>query len=434
MKWTDFLYEFAYFGIEFLKSYLFVILMFQQRAKPLKYTIPIAAAAHLLCAVLVLVCGLDRGITIWIVISVCFYLIADMKLAKRLALFAHPVISVLDMTALLPFMVFFGFSMNDLNANPQFTLFANMLSIPVLLLVGLIFRIVMNKRKHIQIRGKLILPVILILVALGALETLAFQFMTAFSFGYRIFVLLTLVTANILSLLLCAMVMRSDSNNLALTQESRVMQQQMELQKQYYMRVMEKSEELRSFRHDIRNHLYCMRVLLNEGKLDELKNYMDSLDGMVHAVGSGVQSGNKLLDAILGELVSKFSDVHLELNGVYPEQSSLSDVDFCTIFFNALSNAFEAAAKTEDKKVTVSVRTMESHLLFTAANSANAAPQMKHNRYVSTKDESGHGYGMSNMIECLLKNEVQYDTEFQDGVYTLNMYFMNALAPFTAKN
>lgn len=434
MKWTDFLYEIAYFGIEFLKSYLFVILMFQQRTKPLKYTIPIAAAAHLLCAVLVLVCGLDRGMTIWIVVTVCFYLISDTKLSKRLSLVAHPVVSVLDMTAMLPFMVFFGLSMDDIHANPQFSLFGNMLSIPLLLLVGLVFRVVSSKRKHIQIRGKLILPVILVLVAIGALETAAFQFMAEFSYGYRIFVLLSLMTANVLCLLLCAMVMRSDSNNLALTQESRVMQQQMELQKQYYMRVMEKSEELRSFRHDIRNHLYCMRVLLNEGNLDELKNYMDSLDGMVHAVGSGVQSGNKLLDAILGELVSKFSDVRLELNGVYPEQSILSEIDFCTIFFNALSNAFEAAAKTEEKKVTLSVRTMESHLLFTVANSANEAPQMKHNRYVSTKAEAGHGYGMSNMIECLLKNEVQYDTDFQDGVYTLNMYFMNALAPFTAEN
>ena len=112
----------------------------------------------------------------------------------------------------------------------------------------------------------------------------------------------------------------------------------------------------------------------------------------------------------------------------------LSDVDFCTIFFNALSNAFEAAVQTEEKTVEMNVRTLETHLLLSVSNSALSAPQVRHNRYISTKDEKGHGYGMSNMIACLKQNQLQYDTDFADGIFTLNIYFMNALAPFTAKN
>lgn len=434
MKLTNFFYELCYFGIEFIKMYLFCILIFQQRAKPAKYTIPITAAAHLIYAALAMRFQAQHSLIVWIIVSLCCLLISETKLSRSLSLFVFPVISVLDMTAVLPLLVFYGYSMDSLSANAHLTLFANMLSIPILLLFGLIVRIAANKYKQIQIRGKLILPVILVLVAIGALETVAFQIMTEFSSKFRIYVLFSLITANILCLLLCAMLMRSDSNNLLLTQERQIMQKQMELEQQYYMRIMEKSEELRSFRHDIRNHIYCMRVLLDEGNLQELKSYMDSMDVMIHAIGNGVQSGNKLLDAILGELVSKYSDVHLELYGAYPNQSVLSDVDFCTIFFNALSNAFEAAAKTEAKQVTISVRIMESHLLFTVSNSADAAPQMRHNRYVSTKEGAGHGYGISNMTECLNKNQVQYDTTFLDGVYTLNMYFMNVLTPFTAEN
>ena len=82
-----------------------------------------------------------------------------------------------------------------------------------------------------------------------------------------------------------------------------------------------------------------------------MNRILNALDKTIHASALPVRSGNNLLDAILGELVQKYSDVKLILNGAYPDHSVLSDVDFCTIFFNALSNAFEAAEQTEEKKV-----------------------------------------------------------------------------------
>lgn len=434
MDLSAFIYQLFFFGIELLKMYLFCFPLFQQHAKPPKFTVPAVVVSHLVYAALAVEFSSKASLIVWIMTSLCCFLISTTKLSKSLSLLAYPVISVLDMTAVLPFLFLYGYTAEDLEANALLELLADMLSIPLLLLLGLIVRIAASKRRHVQIRGKLILPVILFLFAIGALETAAFTIVTVLPENIRLIVLFSLIAANVLSLVLCVLLMRSDSNNLLLTQESQIMQKQMEMQQQHYQRIMEKSEELRSFRHDIRNHIYCMRVLLDEGKTDELKSYMDSMDIMVHSVGHGVKSGNKLLDAILGELVQKYSDVKLILNGSYPEHSVLSDVDFCTIFFNALSNAFEAAAQTEEKKVEISVRTLETHLLFTVSNSASAAPQMRHNRYISTKKEAGHGYGMSNMIDCLNRNQMQYDTEFADGIFTLNIYFLDALAPFAAKN
>ncbi len=435
MELTDFFYQICRFGIEFLKMYLVCFLLFQQTPRRMKITVPAVTAAHLICAGLCMVfSGKSESLIVWITVSACCFAIAQTRLSKSLSLLAYPVVSVLDITVGLPFLFIRGIGLESLTENKLETLFANMFSIPLLLLLGVIIRIVSGKRKHFQIRVKLILPVILILFTLSLLEMSAYMIAAVLTDRIRLFVMFSLIAANILSLLICFLLMRSDSHNLLLTKENEIMQKQMEMQNQHYMRLMEKSEELRSFRHDIRNHIYCMRVLLDEGKTQELKTYMDKMDVMVHAVGGGIRSGNKLLDAILSELVNKYSDVKLKLNGSYPDVSSLSDTDFCTIFFNALSNAFEAAERTEEKQVEISVRTLETHMLFTVSNSAVSAPQMRHNRYISTKQEAGHGYGMSNMIECLNKNQLQYDAEFQDGIYTLNIYFLNALVPFTEKN
>ena len=434
MEISSFLYHILSFTIEFIKMYLFCFPLFQQHAKPFRRTAPVVVISGLTYTALALLLPSKSGLILWCMIALCCFLISQMKLSRMLSLVAYPVISVMDMTAVLPFLFLNGYTMADLQENPVMMLTCNTFSIPLLLLFSLVFRVAVSKRRHVQMRGKLILPVIIFLFAVGALETAAFTIVNTVAENTRLLVLFSLMAANLLGLVLCVLVMRSDSDNMLLTQESQMMQKQMEMQKQHYTRLMEKSEELRSFRHDIRNHIYCMRVLLDEENLEELKAYMDSMDVMVHSVGKTVRSGNKLLDAIIGEQVHNYPEIKLELTGSYPEKSVLSDVDFCTIFFNALSNAFEAAAQTEEKKVGIHVRRLETHMLFTVSNSASAAPHVRHNRYISTKTEAGHGYGMSNMISCLERNQIQYDSEYLDGVFTLNMYFMNALAPFTAKN
>ena len=427
------LYCLISFIIEFLKLYLFCFPLFRQPMPKLKITVPAALLTDLCCTVLAYFFGSKASLFVWIFTTLCCFLIAKSTFSRMISLIAYPVISMLDMTAVLPLM-FFGFSINQIPDHSVMMLIFNMFSLPLLLLFMMLVGLASKRRRHMQIRGKLILPVMLFLMAIGALETAAFMIVASLSPYIRTIVLICLMAANVLCLALCAWVMRSDSDNLVLTRESQIMQKQMELQKQHYTRMMEKSEELRSFRHDIRNHIYCMRVLLDEGNLEELKKYMDSMDIMVHSVGHSVKSGNKLLDAILGEQIHNHPDVKVEFTGSYPEKSRLSDIDFCTIFFNALSNAFEAAELTEQKTVEIHVRTLEAHMLLTVSNSAVSAPQMRRNRYISTKQTAGHGYGMSNMIDCLEKNQLQYDNDFSDGIYTLNIYFMNALEPFTAQN
>lgn len=433
MEMNPVLFHLIALGIELVKMYLFCFPLFRQHTRPLKITLPTITAGTVIYIVLAMINSDKASLYRWIIVPICF-IIADSKFSRMISLLAYPVVSMLDMTAALPVLFLFNISTNEMSDNSVMKLFSNMISIPFLLLLVMLVRVAANKRRHLQIRGKLVVPVILFLITIGTLETAAFSIAKTLPANYRMTVLFSLLAANMLSLVLCVWILRSDSDNLLLTQESQIMQKQMEMQKQHYTRLMEKSEELRSFRHDIRNHIYCMRVLLDEGNLEELKSYMDSMDVMVHSVGHSIKSGNKLLDAIIGEQMHKYPEVKVEFAGSYPEQSMLSDVDFCTIFFNALSNAFEAAVQTEAKTVSLHVRTLETHLLFSVSNSAAAAPQIRHNRFISTKSEAGHGYGMSNMIDCLKRNQLQYDTEFLDGIYTLNIYFMNALAPFTAKN
>ena len=434
MEMNPVIFHLIAFCIEIVKMYLFCFPLFRQHTRPLRVMIPTLAAGDIIYVLLALALPSKSSLFLWIIVTLSCFIIAESRFSRTVSLLAYPVISMLDMTAALPVLFLFNTAASEMPENSAMKLISNMLSIPLWLLLIMIVRIAASRRRHLQIRGKLIVPIILFLIAVGAMETVAFSIAGTLPGNIRTILLISLLAANLLSLALCVWVLRSDSDNLLLTQESQMMQKQMELQKQHYTRLMEKSEELRSFRHDIRNHIYCMRVLLDEGNLEELKSYMDSMDVMVHSVGDSIKSGNKLLDAIIGEQMHKYPDVKVRFNGSYPEQSMLSDVDFCTIFFNALSNAFEAAVQTEEKTVEMNVRTLETHLLLSVSNSALSAPQVRHNRYISTKDEKGHGYGMSNMIACLKQNQLQYDTDFADGIFTLNIYFMNALAPFTAKN
>lgn len=427
MSLDTYLYRLMSFGIEFGKMYLFCFLLFQQQTRRLKFTLPAVIVSGIIYTVAAVMMPEKASLFCWVTITVCTMLSAKSRLTRRLSILAYPVISVLDMTAGLPLMLIWGYSLSSLRENPLMMLFGNMLSIPLLMLFVLIARLLSARQKHFHLRFKLIVPVVLVLFAIGALETAVFTTVDALPANVRTFVISCLVLANSLCLILSVLLLRSDSDNVLLTQESEIRRKQMKLQKQHYTRLMERNEEVRAFRHDINNHIYCMRVLLDEGNLEELKAYLNALDKTIHASALPVRSGNNLLDAILGEQMHNHANVRMSFFGSYPVRSTLSDMDFCTIFFNSLSNAFEAAEQTADKSVEIRVRSLGPHLLVAVSNSAKAAPQMHKNRYVSTKHEAGHGYGMNNMLECMEKNQIQFDTSFTDGIYTLNMYFMNVL-------
>jgi len=88
-------------------------------------------------------------------------------------------------------------------------------------------------------------------------------------------------------------------------------------QKNYYEAVIEKEENTKKFRHDISNHIMCIGELAEQGKLDEVRRYIDDIQIELKRIHNCCYSvGNTIIDALLTRYVSQLSeDVKVTVSG-----------------------------------------------------------------------------------------------------------------------
>lgn len=199
-------------------------------------------------------------------------------------------------------------------------------------------------------------------------------------------------------------------------------------QEQYYQMLLEKENETRRFRHDITNHMLCLDVLLKEQEYDDARKYLANLTGELQELGPKVQTGNRLVNAILNDISRKYTDVSFDWNGLLPQKMQLPNMDICTIFSNILENAFVAAAGCEeDGKVAVEVQEVGHGLKIVVQNNKSEEVEVKDGKFVTRKeDKKNHGFGTMNVKECVKRNGGTVEYDYTVDSFTVKLLLVNA--------
>lgn len=115
-------------------------------------------------------------------------------------------------------------------------------------------------------------------------------------------------------------------------------------QKTYIAQAQMRYEQTRAFRHDIRNHLSVLSGLLNSGRPEECRAYLEKLDLTSAALSFPCPTGNPVVDILLSEKLelAKASGIVTETCLILPDPCGIDDFDLCVIFANALDNALAA--------------------------------------------------------------------------------------------
>ena len=118
-------------------------------------------------------------------------------------------------------------------------------------------------------------------------------------------------------------------------------------QKVYIAEAQARYEQTKSFRHDIKNHLSVLDGLLRSGKLEEGREYLKGLEAVSEALSFPYQTGNPVVDILLGEKLGLAKEITAEVSLVLPKPCGIDDFDLCVLFANALDNAI-AACRAND--------------------------------------------------------------------------------------
>ena len=131
------------------------------------------------------------------------------------------------------------------------------------------------------------------------------------------------------------------------------------LRESYYQGLRREENQLRTLRHDLRNHLTALRGLVETGEDSKALRYMDQLADSPALRGGRRLCENDVANAVLSAKAEAMGRTGLTADFAVslPKALPLAEVDLCALLGNAVDNAMEAAEQAEDKTVLLRCRT-----------------------------------------------------------------------------
>lgn len=198
---------------------------------------------------------------------------------------------------------------------------------------------------------------------------------------------------------------------------------QLEMQAEHYQDLAEKNRDIRRFRHDIKNNLLALDILLSDGKYDEAKKYIDSMNESVKETENRFSTGSYLADAILSHKADEIKNdkLDIEFSGTVPSER-ISNNDLCTILTNSIDNAARAYKEVAPCKINVTSDETEKGCTITVSNPVLKKVEIKNNSIkTSKKDAQNHGFGIENIKKVAEKYRGFVRLSCTDSEFTIKI-------------
>lgn len=213
-----------------------------------------------------------------------------------------------------------------------------------------------------------------------------------------------------------------------LRQMDAINQRSLELEKEQYLSLQQKNNDLRKFRHDFHNHIISLQELVRKEQYTELADYINSLS-TEQIQTYAVSVGNTIADAIINHTISKLSpSVQFHYGGQFSQNYFLTDMDLCILFSNLLDNAREAVelCDTPNKEINLDITANKNTFILTVENSSRPyLPEELHNLQTNKADKKNHGFGLANIRDVINKYHGAIDFKYAEGFFSVYISIRN---------
>ena len=170
--------------------------------------------------------------------------------------------------------------------------------------------------------------------------------------------------------------------------------------------IMESQSRIRALRHDMKNHILALQMLLQKKELEGADRYLSSMQDFMANPSEYITTGNDTMDSLLNYKLQRANDVlnTVETRINIPEKLILHSFDLNVVLGNLLDNAIEAAIQTEEKKLKIAMKLDKGILFINIRNSCQGTADGKIQHLETTKeDASNHGIGLRNVRRIIEK-------------------------------
>ncbi|MBQ2798233.1 MAG: sensor histidine kinase [Ruminiclostridium sp.] len=184
------------------------------------------------------------------------------------------------------------------------------------------------------------------------------------------------------------------------------------------------SNKMKKIRHDIKNHLYSVSSLLENGEYEKAKEMLSEINISADKLQPSLHqtTGNGLIDAMIAykAAVCEGNNIFFEYSLETLPEITLSSSAVSSVLSNLLDNAIEASMSAESPEVRIKVFMYKDYFTVIVKNTFSRV-RKKDDTLVTDKDNKEyHGLGMEIVKELCKENGGFYKWEIIGNVFVSN--------------
>ena len=186
-----------------------------------------------------------------------------------------------------------------------------------------------------------------------------------------------------------------------------------------------KNNELRQFRHDIKNQLVVVQEMLKGHNYEQVVQYVEKVAKRFGMTEQYSASGNVAIDSILNYKLSKAKEMGIDVkaNIAIPENIAIEEDDIVVILGNLLDNAIEANERIcEGKFITVDFNMDRGNAFIRIKNSFDSVVRHINGEFLTRKEERySHGIGLKSVDAVVQKYNGLVDIEYDEREFVVHI-------------
>lgn len=111
------------------------------------------------------------------------------------------------------------------------------------------------------------------------------------------------------------------------------------------------NEELREFKHDLKNYLLPLQEAMETMPQSEMVKVWEKINQKIEDVQTLIQTGNSYVDSMINTKITLARSEKVDVKcTILSKMEGIDDLEFCSVFGNLMDNAIEAERKVIEKK------------------------------------------------------------------------------------
>ena len=257
-----------------------------------------------------------------------------------------------------------------------------------------------------------------ILQAFLILLPITMELAIAYDYVYITVLSIIILLANVLLDLLLMRTFDKISRTHELELQNKQAQSVLQAQISYYQQLQDSTAAMRQVRHDMKNQLQTLAILLDEEDLNAARQQLSAYREQLKNTETDHFTGNTVLDAVISAKADlcRQKDISITCTGSVPNDISVDAVHLCSIAANLLDNAIHACEALPPDIVPAiefSAHQKDGKLIFVSKN-----PAVPGRTFTPTppKLNQEHGWGLSILSRIAQDYGGEVSLEEQEGI------------------